>query len=133
MAGKTADHLTPEQLAELKAQLDLARQQIVDLYDHDLRAGKESSQEESDDLVDRANSSYNRELMFSLSDNERQQLLLIDGALQRMEAGNYGYCLHSGQPLAFARLKAVPWARFSVGVQEQLEKGFLREEELNLD
>lgn len=129
----TTDILSEEQITELRDQLEEKRQQILELYAKDLRAGKEAAQEETDDIVDRANSAYNRELMFSLSDVERQQLVLIEQAIERLNNGVYGYCLHSGSPLALARLQAVPWARFSVQVQEKLEKGLLTEEDLNLD
>jgi DnaK suppressor protein len=119
--------LSAAEVAELKEKLLKERQRIVELYSQDLRAGQEAKGEDSDDLVDRANNAYNRELLFSLSDAERQQLIQIDEALQRIENGSYGFCLHSGKPIARARLEAVPWARYSIEYQELAEKGLLEE------
>jgi RNA polymerase-binding protein DksA len=124
---QTSDILAPDQVEELREALLKRRQRILDLYDRDIRAGQESAQEGTDDLVDRANSAYNREFMFSLSNSEREQLLEIDRAIERLEGGTYGFCQYSGKPIAIERLKAVPWARYSVEYQELAEKGLLEE------
>lgn len=124
----TSDILSSDDLVALRESLLKKRQRILDLYARDVRAGQESSQEMTDDIVDRANSSYNRELMFSLSDSERQQLIEVDDALKRLDDGTYGFCQYSGKPISLARLTAVPWARYSVEAQELAEKGLLPEE-----
>lgn len=126
----TSEVLNPDQIGELRGLLENARRDLTDLYDHDMRAGKEAAQEDSDDIVDRANNAYNRELMFSLSANEREQLVQIEQALNRLDKGTYGFCLHTGVPLPYIRLKAVPWARYSVDVQDQIERGLIEPEEL---
>lgn len=128
-AQTTADILKPKQIKELRQALLDRRQRMFDLYDRDVRAGQESTQEGTDDLVDRANSAYNREFLFSLSNTERQQMMEIDEALARMDAGSYGFCQHSGKPIAIERLKAVPWARYSIEYQELAEKGLLEDRE----
>ena len=94
----------------------------------DLRAGQESADDGTEDIVDRANNAYNRELMFSLSDNERATLLQIENALGRMDEGSYGRCANCGQSIAVQRLEAVPWARFCIDCQELAEKGLLEVE-----
>ena len=113
----------------LRQQLLSQRQEIVDLYHRDLRAGQASADEGTDDIVDRANNSYNREFLFSLSNNERQMLMLVDEALARMEEGTYGNCTNCGQQIGRLRLEAVPWARFCIDCQELKEKGLLDENE----
>jgi DnaK suppressor protein len=105
------------------------RQQITDQYQQDLRAGKEAADEGADDIVDRANNSYNREFMFSLSDTERETLRLVEKALLRLETGEYGNCRNCGQEIGAARLTAVPWARFCIDCQELAEQGLLEEHE----
>jgi DnaK suppressor protein len=101
------------------------RQEVLDLYEHDIRIGQQASNEGSEDIVDRANSAYNREFMFSLSDNERQFLDQIESALERIEGGTYGSCVHCGEEVGKARLRAVPWAGYCIGCQEQVEQGIL--------
>jgi DnaK suppressor protein len=103
------------------------RQEILNLDQRDLKAGQASTDEGTEDIVDRANNSYNRELMFSLSDTERNQLLAVDAALERIEAGSYGKCANCGHDIGEKRLEAVPWARFCIDCQELSEQGMLDE------
>lgn len=99
------------------------REQIMNLYEHDLRVGQMASDEGTEDIVDRANNAYNREFMFALSDTERQILLEIDEALLRLDNGKYGTCLNCEESIPRTRLKAVPWTRYCIDCQEQAEQG----------
>ena len=123
-----APDLTQDRFEALQARLLEQRQEIVNMYNQDVRAGQESADEPTEDIVDRANNSYNRELMFSLSDSERLLLLQIEDALNRMNAGTYGRCTNCGNSIHPLRLEAVPWARFCIDCQELSEKGLLESE-----
>ena len=103
------------------------RDRILAMYEKDVRAGQEASDEGSDDVVDRANNAYSRELLFSLSDSERHTLLRVEEALQRVESGTYGVCINCGNEIRPGRLRAVPWARYCIDCQELAEKGMLEE------
>lgn len=117
--------LPQERLDAFRARLQEQRQEIVNMYNQDVRAGQESTDEPTEDIVDRANNSYNRELMFSISDTERLMLLQVEDALNRIEAGTYGRCTNCGNAINPLRLDAVPWARFCIDCQELAEKGLL--------
>lgn len=117
--------LPQERLDELRARLQEQRLEIVNMYNQDVRAGQESTDEPTEDIVDRANNSYNRELMFSISDTERLMLLQVEEALNRIEVGTYGRCTNCGNAINPLRLDAVPWARFCIDCQELAEKGLL--------
>lgn len=117
--------LPQERLDALRARLQEQRLEIVNMYNQDVRAGQESTDEPTEDIVDRANNSYNRELMFSISDTERLMLLQVEDALNRIEAGTYGRCTNCGNAINPLRLDAVPWARFCIDCQELAEKGLL--------
>jgi len=116
------------QFAAIRERLLSQRQEIVDLYKQDVRAGQESTDDGTEDIVDRANNSYNRELMFSLSDGERVLLLQIEDAIRRIDEGAYGRCNNCGQNIALPRLQAVPWTKFCIDCQELAEKGLLSED-----
>lgn len=107
----------------LRKKLVEHQQQILSLYEHDLRVGQEASDEGTEDIVDRANNSYNREFMFALSDTERQTLVEIERALERLDSGDYGSCANCSTEIAKARLRAVPWARYCIDCQELVEQG----------
>lgn len=123
-----APEMTQDLYDALHARLLEQRQEIVNMYNQDVRAGQESADEPTEDIVDRANNSYNRELMFSISDSERLLLLQIEAALNRMEAKTYGRCTNCGNNIHPLRLEAVPWARFCIDCQELAEKGLLESE-----
>ncbi|MEA2693160.1 MAG: DnaK suppressor protein [Acidobacteriota bacterium] len=125
---KPAPETSTEGYDVLRERLLQQKQEIVNMYKQDVRAGQESADDGTEDIVDRANNSYNRELMFSLSDGERQLVLQIDAALKRMDDGAYGRCANCGQTIAMPRLDAVPWARFCIDCQEMAEKGLLEAE-----
>jgi DnaK suppressor protein len=58
-----------------------------------------------------------------------RQLRLVEEALDRLDAGDYGICLVCDEPIAEKRLRALPWARYCVTCQENaaLELGAYRE------
>lgn len=111
----------------LRQVLEEKRRQLLALYRHDLRVGQESNDENFDDSLDRANNSFNRELMFLLSDNEREVLILIDEAFQRLEKGSYGCCSYCRGTISLPRLRALPWARYCIDCQESEERGALED------
>lgn len=119
--------LTDADIEKLKDQLLKKRREVASLYQLDVRAGQESTDDNADDFADRANNSYNRETMFALSDNERSLVLMIDEALKRIDTGAYGYCTHCGNQIGIERLQAIPWARYCIDCQEKFERGLLEE------
>ncbi|MFY9551043.1 MAG: TraR/DksA family transcriptional regulator [Thermoanaerobaculia bacterium] len=88
-------------------------------------AEEETSEELTQDIADKAVSSYTREFLYSLTDGERSTLLQIDDALARIDESTYGFCINCAQPMAEKRLTAVPWAPYCVDCQELSEKGML--------
>ena len=44
------------------------------------------------------------------SDARRRELLLVDAALARLDAGNFGTCVECGRPIELERLEADPYA-----------------------
>ncbi len=111
----------------LREKLELKQQDIMAMYKRDLKVGQETSEDGTEDIVDRANNAYHRELMFSLSDGERQLLLQVQDALKRFDNGTYGSCVHCNEIIAMPRLQAVPWARYCIDCQELQEKGLLED------
>lgn len=125
--GKKAGGKNTDGFAPLREKLLEKRQEITDLYESDLRAGKASTDEGTDDIVDRANNSYNREFLFSLSNSERQLLIEVDAAVARLDDGSFGACVHCARAIGAPRLEAVPWARLCIDCQELKEKGLLED------
>ena len=72
--------------------------------------------------ADAGSDAYDRDFALSLLSQEQDALYEIDEALKRIELGTYGKCEMSGKPIPRARLEAIPFARFTVECQSQLEK-----------
>ena len=61
-------------------------------------SSRERDLEATQDPADMAANAYTKELMMSMSTNDRQLLESIDAALHRIADGGYGKCIHCGEP-----------------------------------
>lgn len=101
------------------------RDELLEVYDKDRAALAEHTDDGIQDLADRAANAYARELNFSLSDVERNTLIRIEEAFDRMEEGTYGFCTNCEQKIGEKRLKAVPWTPLCIDCAEKAENGML--------
>lgn len=74
------------------------------------------------DLADRATAETDLGLELRTRDRYRKLVSKIDAALRRIEAGEYGYCEETGEPIGIARLEARPVATLSIEAQERHER-----------
>ena len=74
------------------------------------------------DVGDKAESSYTKEFLLSLSDSERQKLALIDDALKRVETPEFSICQSCGAKIGKKRLNVVPWAPLCIVCQQREEE-----------
>src|SRR4051812_16548622 len=72
--------------------------------------------------ADAGSDAYDRDFALSLLSQEQDALYEIEEALKRIEQGSYGTCEMSGKAIAHARLEAIPFARYTVECQAQIEK-----------
>ena len=68
---------------------------------------------------------YEQEFTLGLLESERSLLLEIEEALERIDKGIFGICLGTGQPIRLARLRARPWAKYSIEYARQIEQGLV--------
>ena len=74
------------------------------------------------DITDRASVETDRALELRTRDRARKLINKIDQALARIEAGTYGYCEETGEPISLRRLEARPIATMSIEAQERHER-----------
>lgn len=72
--------------------------------------------------ADAGSDAYDRDFALSMLSKEQSSLYEIDEALKRIEDGNYGICEISEKPIPHARLEALPFTRYTVDCQAELEK-----------
>ena len=76
----------------------------------------------SADQSDRAMAETDRSIELRTRDRARKLIQKIDDALQRIEDGNYGYCIDTGEPISVKRLEARPIATLGLEAQERHER-----------
>jgi DnaK suppressor protein len=94
---------------------------VTSTEDYEREAGLDVSQ----DPADIASTAYTKDLLFSQSANERGILRLVEEALRRIDAGDYGVCVNCEEEIQDKRLEAVPWARHCIKCQDLQERGLL--------
>lgn len=113
--GMTESHLEffRSLLLEQRQTLVQAAQQTLE----ELRGEKTAFPDEAD----RASREEAFSLALRMRDRERRLLAKIDAALARIDAGTYGWCEETGEPIGLARLRARPTATLSIDGQERKE------------
>lgn len=95
---------------------------------------KESAQEMAGyslHMADSGTDNFDRDFALSLLSSDQDAIYEIEEALKRIEKNTYGVCELTGKPIPKARLEAIPWTRFTVQAQAQLEReGALRQRRL---
>jgi len=69
---------------------------------------------------DQAQISHDEFVSLRMNGLDYSQLRLVEEALDRLNAGDYGICLACDEPIAEKRLRALPWAQYCVTCQETI-------------
>jgi RNA polymerase-binding transcription factor DksA len=113
-------------------------ERLLELRDQLMRQmnglAKESAQEMAGyslHMADSGTDNFDRDFALSLLSSDQDAIYEIEEALKRIEKNTYGICELTGKPIPKSRLEAIPWTRFTVQAQAQLEKdGALRQRRL---
>lgn len=73
-------------------------------------------------MADTGTDHFDRDFALSLLSADQDSIFEIEQALKRIQKGTYGICEMTGKPISHDRLEAIPWTRFTVEAQAQLEK-----------
>jgi RNA polymerase-binding transcription factor len=113
--------LKKKEIDAYRARLTARRNELVRKLSEFRNASKEVETEVAQDVADKAESSYTKEFLLSLSDVERDQLFQIDAALKRIAKGEYGFCQMCQKEIGKKRLAALPWTPLCIDCQEKSE------------
>lgn len=80
------------------------------------------TQSDIGDIIDQAGDERERELSLLLSGRDKEKLLAINEALEKLKEGTYGICEECGERIGAGRLKVMPLAKYDVSCQAKLEK-----------
>jgi DnaK suppressor protein len=73
------------------------------------------------DEADIATHSVEKEMLFELTDSEKQTLDMVEAALRKMDKGVFGICESCQRGIPRMRLQLMPWARYCVSCQSEAE------------
>jgi RNA polymerase-binding transcription factor DksA len=136
--GGPSGRVRPNGEAKVKPQWAKYYQRLLELRDQLTKQmqglAKESAQEMSGyslHMADSGTDNFDRDFALSLLSSDQDAVYEIEEALKRIEKDVYGTCELTGKPIPRTRLEAIPWTRFTVEAQAQLEReGALRQRRL---
>jgi DnaK suppressor protein len=103
------------------------REQLLRQMDGLARESAEEIAGYSLHMADSGTDNFDRDFALSLLSSDQDAIYEIEEALKRIEKNTYGVCELTGKAIPRARLEAIPWTRFTVQAQAQLERdGALR-------
>jgi len=120
---------TPEEKPLSSSEIQKFRDILTDKQDelseivHRKKEEQEIQQEEPEigDEADIATRSVEKEILFDITDAEKQNLDKIEAALRKIEKGAYGRCESCQKIIPRLRLEVMPWARYCINCQARNE------------
>ncbi|MBV1903313.1 MAG: RNA polymerase-binding protein DksA [Marinosulfonomonas sp.] len=109
-------------------QIEYFRRKLTDWRSELLDGSKQTIESLQDgtrnipDVSDRASEETDRSLELRTRDRQRKLVSKIDAALRRVDEGEFGYCVVTGDPISLKRLDARPIATMSLEAQERHER-----------
>ncbi|PYI81692.1 MAG: transcriptional regulator [Verrucomicrobia bacterium] len=123
-------HIRPEWVRYYQTLLDL-RDRLLDQMSGLAKESAEEIPSYSLHMADSGTDNFDRDFALSLLSSDQDAIYEIEEALKRIERNTYGICELTGKTIPKARLEAIPWTRFTVEAQAQLERdGALRQRRL---
>ena len=120
LAMPDTEYMNDKQMAFFRLKLVVLKKGILD------NAGETTEHLREDTVVvpdpaDRATIEEEHALELRTRDRERKLLKKIEQSIQRIDAGDYGYCDETGEPIGVGRLLARPTATLSLEAQQRRE------------
>jgi len=120
--------LKPAKKTNPEAKIAAARKTLLDMREKVLEEGLGKSLPEDlarpfdiGDEGDRADTERTHEVSILLSVRDKEKVLAIDEALERLDEGTYGVCEECGDEIGAGRLKAMPLAKLCVPLSVLLD------------
>ena len=115
------EYMNEKQLEFFRGELNTWKKAILDEAEDTLQSLQEGPLREPD-LNDRASSETDWGLELRTRDRQRKLISKIDGALRKIDRGEYGFCDVTGDPIGLKRLIARPIASMTLEAQEAHER-----------
>jgi len=121
--------MDPAQTIKPEEKIETASKMLLDMKEKLLAAGLGKSLPEDlarpfdiGDEGDHADIERTHEFSILISGRDKERLVAIEEALEKIREGAYGVCEDCGDEIGWGRLKAMPLAKLCVTCQSHLEK-----------
>ena len=113
-----------EELQTLKSRLNLLRDELISGVDKLNKHSNDEFMGEVADVNDEASRTYSRQVMLSKGEVDRQQLKLVEEALELIETDEtaYGVCIDCEEEIPYNRLEAAPYVKRCVDCKTMYEE-----------
>lgn len=111
-----------EAQAQARESLERMRLEVIREVRESEEASRSLDQGDVPDLGDMSVRAYDRDVLYNLSEVQRQKIRDIDAALERIEQGEYGTCLRCGDEIPPKRMEVRPFSRYCVDCKTEVER-----------
>jgi len=111
-----------KELSEFKERLLTLRERVSGEYSA-LKGDNMAANQRDPSLSDQGTDTFDREMELNMMGSEQEVIFEIDAALRRLEKGTYGICELTEETIPVERLKTLPYVRYTVYAQSELERG----------
>ena len=119
--GTPPTHHVPAKWKRHYQHLLALRDRVLNRQTDLARDAQEEQPNFSTHMADAGTDTYDRDVALAMLSSEQDAVYQIDQAIDRINNGTYGVCELTGKPIEQGRLEAIPWARFGVAAERQLE------------
>jgi RNA polymerase-binding transcription factor len=115
-------HVKAQDLENFKRKLLEMRRDLLGQVEKKKIYSKEIGEDGIPDSGDVAANSYSKEILMGLGESERTRLRLVEEALTKIDEGLYGVCERCEASIPVKRLDLLPFTRYCVQCQSELER-----------
>jgi DnaK suppressor protein len=106
----------------IKKDLLKIRETILKDIGDNIKTERSAHDREVGDFYDEVDIEKDRQMIYTLGERERSKLNEINNALEKISDGSYGICEECGGEINKKRLKIIPFAKYCVNCQSEMEK-----------
>ncbi len=106
--------MNKKELNRFRKILEEERKKLLKMAHEASRDRRKTEEDDLMDDIDLASSELDQSMVYKLRDRERNLLLKIEKALQKIEEGTYGICENCEEPISIKRLEARPVAELCI-------------------
>ena len=111
-----------DQYDQIKKQLLKERQELLQDVSNSYETCRELGQDGVPDIGDMSSAAYSRDVLFNVSETQRQRIHDIDVALEQIEKGEYGICMSCGEEISPRRMEVRTFSLYFIECKSDIEK-----------